>query len=150
MKTKFKIAALTLILSSSVCMTPNVDAASASGNASKFKGHFYKVYNRSVNWHDARKASENMGGHLVTITSMEEQDFVCDLVEGNGTKNCYWIAGRKNSDGVWHWITGEPATYINWAKDQPDNFTGEEDCVMMYRHHNPASASHAGQWNDIC
>ena len=146
---KFKIAALTSLLSLNFCMTSSVDAA-VPNNASKYKGHYYKVYNRSLNWHDAKNYCENMGGHLVTITSLNEQIFIYDLLEENGNKNCYWLGGRKNAEGVWHWITHEQPAYVNWAKDQPDNFTGEEDCVMMYRYHNPSSESTLGQWNDIC
>ena len=149
MDIKFKIAALTSLLSLNFCMTLNVDAA-VPNNASRYKGHYYKVYNRSSNWYDAKNYCENMGGHLATITSLNEQIFICDLVEENGNKNCYWLGGRKNSNGIWHWITNESLAYVNWAKAQPDNFSGEEDCVMMYRYRNPSSKSTLGQWNDIC
>lgn len=144
------MAALLLLLSSNFCMTLKIDAASLPNGVSKYKGHYYKVYNRSSNWYDAKNYCENIGGHLVTITSLSEQIFVCDLIEENGNKNCYWLGARKSSNGIWHWITNESLAYVNWAKNQPDNFTGEEDSVMMYRWNNPSSSSSLGQWNDIC
>ena len=147
---KFKMAALLLLLSSNFCMTLKIDAASLPNGVSKYKGHYYKVYNRSLNWYDAKDYCENMDGHLVTITSLNEQIFIYDLLDKNGNKNCYWLGGRKNSDNIWYWVTDEKTVYFNWAKDQPDNFTKEEDCLMMYRRSNPLSASILGQWNDIC
>ena len=150
MNLKFHKAALALIMSSSFCLTYNVEASSVPSDASKYKGHYYKVYNRSLNWHDAKSYCENKGGHLVTITSLGEQDFVADLIAEDGNKNCYWLGGHKSSKGIWRWVTNEPTPYANWAKGQPDNYTDEEDCVMMYRRKNPASSSSIGQWNDIC
>ena len=148
MNIKFKIAALTLLLTG-IYITSNVDAASLPDGVSKYKGHYYKIYNRSLNWHDAKDYCENMGGHLVTITSLYEQIFIHDLLDKYGDKNCYWLGGRKNSDDIWYWITNEKTDYFNWAKDQPDNFTKEEDCLMIYCRPNPSSASILGQWNDI-
>ena len=147
MNNKFKIAALALVLSAGVGMASDVDAA-VPRDSVKYRNHYYKVYNRSLNWHAAKKFCEDIGGHLATVMSSSEQDFLSDLVAETGTKNCYWLGGHK-SRGVWHWVTNETPTYANWAKDQPDNFTGAEDCVMMYRKRNPASDSSLGQWKDI-
>ena len=69
------------------------------------------------------------GGHLVAITSKEENDFVVDLIRHDSGfwspwKN-EWISGptiglrqREGAPeprGGWEWVTGEPMRFVNWA-----------------------------------
>ena len=48
-------------------------------------GHYYKVFSGpnseypQLTWEEAKLACEQLGGHLVTITSSEEQDFIESL-----------------------------------------------------------------------
>jgi len=147
MNMKNKIASALMLMTTSFGL--NVNAASIPDDAERYNGHYYKVYDRSMTWSEARRYCAQRGGHLVTINSQGEQDFLIDLIQEYGNKNCYWIGGHKNSRGEWRWITNENTYYANWAKGQPDNYTGDEDCAMMYRRRNPEASSHIGQWNDI-
>ena len=87
-----------------------------------------------------------MGGHLVSITSLGEQQAIESIVK-KGTRNIYWLGGY-NSNG-WKWVTGEPFSYSNWASFQPDNWDYVEDKLQMYRQSNPSASSRLGQWNDL-
>ena len=60
-------------------------------NAKEFQGHHYLVVNESMTWEQARKKCVEMKGHLVTITSPEEQDFIRRLSEENWEKYHYWL-----------------------------------------------------------
>ena len=146
---KYKMLILAVIMSSAAMSANSITEASIPNDAVEYKGHYYKVYNNSTNWSSAKSYCQNKGGHLVTITSLGEQNFVADLVYQDGSKNCYWIGGHKSSNGNWRWITDESMSFANWAKKQPDNYTGEEDCLMMYRRKNPSASTDIGQWNDI-
>ena len=98
--------------------------------AQKFNGHYYKLVNDSMYWSDANAACESQNGHLATITSQEEQDFIVGLIESEGTKYNYWLGGSDaDHEGTWSWVTGEDWTYANWRKGQPDNrdTSGEGD-----------------------
>ena len=117
-------------------------SAAFTRDTAKFQGHRYKTYRAALSWSEARDACEKMGGHLVTINSEEEQDFVTHLIL-RGNANCYWIGGIK-VPGRWQWITGEAVTYRNWAKDEPNNADGNEVVIMMYG----KTSSNIGQWND--
>lgn len=104
----------------------------------------YKVINESMTWHEAKEYCEKLGGHLVTITSKEEQNFINSLL--NEDKNLYWI-GLVSNNNNWEWITGEDYKYTNWAKDEPNNdFNNTEDVVQIYgKNHNDF---YKGEWND--
>ena len=65
---------------------------------------------------------EQMGGHLITISSEEEQKIAEQLMQ-SGKKNFYWTGGLIDEDtGGWKWVTGnEDYVYEHWASGQPDN-----------------------------
>ena len=111
----------------------------------EFNGHYYKVFNNGMKWKDAKKTCEDMGGHLVTITSIIEQEVVKNLVVDNGTKGYYWMGGIMISKNNFKWITGEKFSYSNWAGGQPDNAADIENVVTMYK----AQGGFDGLWNDV-
>lgn len=98
-------------------------------------GSIYSVYEDSLSWTDAKKFCEDIGGHLVTITSEEEQNFVVDLISDHN-KDLFWIGLNDTvTDGKWEWVTGEDVVYTNWSSTEPSNGThatyGEEDYVHI-------------------
>lgn len=117
--------------------------------ASQKNGHYYRLFDYGMTWNQANNFCKAMDGHLVTITSKEEQDVVEKLLK-KGKKNSYWAGGYRNSKGELEWVTKEAFDqYSNWASFQPDNYAGEEDKIMLYRNANPRSTSSLGNWNDI-
>jgi len=73
--------------------------------ALEFEGHHYLYYPvRNAKWETAKARCEEKGGHLATITSVEEQDFINDHVNPGSARA--WIGGEK-TDGQWNWVTGE-------------------------------------------
>ena len=105
-------------------------------------GHGYLLVTqaKSLTWDTARTAAQSKGGHLVTITSVEENDFVYSLVgtvdaaySNNGVGDIGpWLGGYQPDGsaepaGGWTWVTGEPFVYSEWAHclddtcAQPDN-----------------------------
>jgi len=114
-------------------------------------GHTYDIVTGTTDltWAQARALAEAMGGHLVTITSSAENDFVAALVtaQGEGNLERYWLGGYQTSPGVneplgsWTWVTGEAWNYANWAAGEPNNGGG----TQHFLHYWPAP----GQWDDI-
>jgi hypothetical protein len=102
-----------------------------------------------ITWPDAKAAAEarshnGFSGHLVTITSQAETDF---LVLNALALSAYWIGGSQPLGHVgaannWSWVTGEPFSYTNWEAGEPNDFYG------------PASEQYLefwvtpGKWND--
>jgi len=115
-------------------------------NRVEFNGHYYQVFDESLDWFAAKARCEEMGGHLVTITSKEEQTFI-DRILTNNNKSNYWAgATDEESEGKWKWITGEEFSYTNWNINEPNNteyFKGEFE---NYLH---ISTSVNNMWNDV-
>ncbi|MDG2424360.1 MAG: FG-GAP-like repeat-containing protein [Phycisphaerales bacterium] len=111
-------------------------------------GHWYdrQTNPSGITWIDAGLAAFNNGGHLVTLTSIEENQFVYDslVVTGNGNIGDWgpWIGAR--ADGTsWHWaITGEPWNYEAWAENEPGS--NDDTKAAGYWNHDGGIA----QWAD--
>ena len=117
--------------------------------AMPFKGHFYQVVDVGLDWHSAKAACESKGGHLVTIGSSSEQDFIANkLLKIQGQRHSYWLGAEKTATGKFVWLDKTPFDYTNWASGQPDNL--KEKALMMYRETNPKAPKHKpGMWNDL-
>lgn len=125
------------------------DSNDILADAVEFNGHYYKMYDSSMTWQEAKAECESLGGHLVTITSQEEQEFVQTLIE-NGTKNQYWL-GLVIDEG---WVTGEEVSYTNWDSIEPNHHSRSDGQIEEYVHilriSNPnVSGSQAYAWNDM-
>jgi hypothetical protein len=98
-----------------VLLAANAQADSAklmwSGN-----GHYYQRFDlKAASWAVGKYKCEAIGGHLATITSVDEQGFIVanfTLVTSNFF-NQYAIGGVSVA-GKWKWITGEPWGYSNF------------------------------------
>ena len=74
-------------------------------------------------YNNSKTACENLGGHLATITSQEEENLLKTLVSGTKYSGASFWLGASPQDGRWEWITGENSDYINdipyYADDNP-------------------------------
>ena len=103
----------------------------------RFNGHDYaKIESGIITWQNAKLNCEKMGGHLATITSEAEQQFIESLIT-DGKADNYWLGAtdrEKAADGAyegnWTWITGEQWGYEHWGKKQPSNTTMYSTWVM--------------------
>lgn len=119
-------------------------------DALTYNGHTYKIFDSGYTWITAKTLCESYGGHLMTITSAEEQQIAEALLKA-GQRNNYWLGATVNADGTFAWITNEDTSYTNWAPEQPDNFVGLENAMMIYNGINPMNVmgSGVGFWNDL-
>ena len=86
--------------------------------------HLYLYVEMAKTWHGASTYCRSRGGHLVTIESASENDFVYELSKGNT-----WLgASDEAQEGTWVWVTGEQLIYTNWEKDEPNNCCPPESC----------------------
>ncbi len=106
-----------------------------------FDGHLYKVFDKSKNFEEAKAYCEQLGGHLATITSPEEQAVIYMYLNYRGTNECMLGGGDVNEEGTWEWFTGEPFGYSSWAVDEPNDWLGE-DYIRIF-------SNQLGRWNDV-
>ena len=97
------------------------EKTSIPNDAVEFEGHYYKLYDLNVSWEEAQEYFKSIQGHLATITSQEENDFIYNYIISIGYKSAYFGASDKETEGIWLWITGEEFIYSNWHNGEPNN-----------------------------
>lgn len=132
-------------------------------------GHYYELVMPDApqstadnfSWFDARDAAaasqfNGAFGHLATITSFGEDEFLRTTFEGNiqirdfphGLPGDFvWIGlTDQDSEGQYTWITGEAFSYSHWASTEPNNL-GDEDFVHIWRRYENGN-NDGWSWND--
>uniref|UniRef100_A0A1A8DNY4 Brevican n=1 Tax=Nothobranchius kadleci TaxID=1051664 RepID=A0A1A8DNY4_NOTKA len=105
----------------------------------KFQGFCYRHFGRRQSWEAAEQHCRLCGGHLLSLMTPEEQDYINDKF-----KEYQWIGlNDRTIEGDFHWSDGNPLLYENWYKGQPDSyFLSGEDCTVMVWHD-------GGRWSDV-
>lgn len=129
--------------------TESNDADASVVSEGTFQGNLYQVFDLSMTWTEAKAYCESLGGHLVAITSAEEQAFIESLLTEDCLKKQYWLGGQY-IDGEFAWVTGEEFSYANWDKDQPDHKSDENYLQIFNETHYEASIHDFTRfkWND--
>ncbi|PIK57791.1 hypothetical protein BSL78_05317 [Apostichopus japonicus] len=81
--------------------------------------------------------------YLADIQSMEENDFVSEMVAGGSRA---WIGAEKDVSSF-YWIRDSESdkvevSFTNWKFNEPNDKDGSEDCVEINR-------GPPGKWNDL-
>lgn len=108
-------------------------------------GHYYVLLSPAT-WTWSERAASALGGHLATIRSRGEQDWVFNSLAGyGGVSRMLWIGFNDvANEGTFRWSSGNAVAFTNWAPSEPNNALTGEDFVTML---NPGN-SQAGRWND--
>ncbi|KAM6910412.1 LOW QUALITY PROTEIN: brevican core protein [Xenentodon cancila] len=105
----------------------------------KFQGFCYRHFSKRQTWETAEQHCRMCGGHLLSVMTPEEQDYVNDKY-----REYQWIGlNDRTIEGDFRWSDGNPLLYENWYKGQPDSyFLSGEDCAVMVWHDD-------GHWSDV-
>ena len=113
--------------------------------------HFYEtvIVPGGISWTDANSLAQQAGGHLVTLNSASENEFVYSIINhedywdgGSGPWiGAYQPSGSVEPAGGWRWVTDEPFHYTHWHETQPNEFTNSNESRVQYRYGN--------WWNDV-
>ncbi len=117
------------------------DGINGSSSHAEYDGHHYMLIKGALTWEEAKSACEALGGHLVTITSAEENAIVRGLLP---PENIFIGMSDHVTEGTWVWVTGEEFAYTNWAPGEPNNYGGDQDYGAIYG----TGSSSAGMWDD--
>ena len=110
---------------------PNITGFTSQQN---YNGHSYYRSTGSAFWLNAKANCEAMGGHLVTVTTSAENNFIFGIWPSG------WIGLTDEvNEGTWRWVTGETYSYTSWNPGEPNN-AGNEDYVQFVG---------GGKWNDL-
>ena len=101
-------------------------------------------------FHARRQTYQSLPGHLATLISQEENDFVWETFQAYD----YWLGGfqvrwARKVDRGWRWITRERWRFTNWGDGEPNDAgetegveDGEENFLQFWE-------VEPGKWNDI-
>lgn len=134
-----------------LALTSTVTLADSKRVRFSDNGHIYQRFDGNISWSSAKADCEKKQGHLVTLTSEEENQFVYDtlLDEDSGAVGSRYIIGMYESpEFQWNWVTGESWDYTNWASEQPDNdwvYEAPWSYTRIYQNHGATSNS---EWDD--
>uniref|UniRef100_A0A914W6F3 Uncharacterized protein n=1 Tax=Plectus sambesii TaxID=2011161 RepID=A0A914W6F3_9BILA len=114
-----------------------------------------KVFAENVTWSAAEHSCQNYAGHLVSVHSGFENNFIMQEAQKvlPNTSRGPWMGGNigtpaRGNLNDWFWTDGtEFQTFMNWSPGQPDA-SGGPDCSR-----GPEACLHMfpdGAWNDVC
>ncbi|XP_070540434.1 polycystin-1-like protein 2 [Ptychodera flava] len=87
-------------------------------------GSCYHFSSDLKTWQDAKDACQSIGGYLVTIETVSEQNFLEEqtmLRAGSclPPSNCNAWIGLQYANKGYRWVSGNEAEYTDWAQGQP-------------------------------
>ncbi len=101
--------------------------------------HCYTRFDAAATFVAARDACAAARGHLVTIAMEAENLAVTTALLGLNVS--HWLGFTDLQDeGLFRWVTGEPAPFTRFRAGEPNDASGNEDCGEIVTD---------GFWNDI-
>nr|XP_055060105.1 C-type lectin domain family 4 member E-like isoform X2 [Misgurnus anguillicaudatus] len=91
-------------------------------------------------WSDSRQFCRDRGGDLIIINTEEEQRYISSIA-----KDVVWIGlSDIAEEGKMKWVDNTPLIKGFWVENEPNDFSGSEDCVDL----NPTKPV-LNNWNDL-
>ena len=150
-------------------------SATGTGNIFEFNGHYYEVVLVDSAEHDsafldaASRQYNGIQGHLVTITSADENQFITDYLNNlSAPVGEYYTAGSDAAtEGTFIWVQGPEAgtnvedDYTNWwsegygSGNEPNSYVPNYDydvadsiTISTYWDSSNTSSTDGGTWFD--
>ena len=112
-------------------------------NAAMYNGRIYKIFTKKLSWFEAYTYCSKLGGHLVTVTSEDEQTFIETYMNSESFRSPAWM-GAYTDGNDFRWVTGEAFEYTNWKEGEPN--CGNSSKNEFFAHFN--FDTYFGFWND--
>ena len=135
MKNLIHTAVVTLFAASAVHAQEAVQWKVSDGG----NGHWYVLHPTTESWPALRTISESLGGHLVTLNTIQEwswvkQNFEIPFQTGRfvGGFQDRSAADFVEPGGGWRWVTGEPFIFDLAYMAPFDDFCGNQQVMYIY------------------
>lgn len=112
-------------------------------------GHWYGLTSGASTWDAMEAEAVIAGGHLASIASMSENQFIFSLITpsvgGPSGETACWIGLSRPGGSAWRWSDGSAFDFTAWRPGEPNNAAGQEWWGWIY---GPGSYSWQAAWND--
>ena len=106
-------------------------------------GHYYYLLG-ATNWTISERWATNLGGHLATVNTANEQNWIFDnFASLGGTNHNLWIGLTNLAGANFGWVSGQTNSYTNWLSGQPLN---NDATVRNYTFIRGITNSPSGLW----
>lgn len=99
----------------------------------------YSYFMEHVNYTTASDRCSSMDSSLASPKSLQENDFLVALVASD--EQVYIGLDDRATEDVFVWSDGQTLSWSNWEYGEPNDYSGQEDCVHL-------QPDKAGQWRD--
>jgi len=107
---------------------------------SPINGHRY-AKTPLMTWASAEALAALGGGHLATVRSQAEQDWIVQTYQPTVGGNLWIGLSDQAQEGVWVWSSGEELLYEDWCPGEPNDYMGAQDFGNI-------GVCAAGSWDD--
>ncbi|KAL3888463.1 hypothetical protein ACJMK2_000830 [Sinanodonta woodiana] len=93
----------------------------------------YKLHVENKIFNDAMTACETEGAKILVLRNQNEMNFIQSVVSSKvGAGTPVYIGIRAiGVNRVWKLFNGQNGTYLPWSYQEPDNFQGNSNCVLL-------------------
>ena len=120
-----------------------------------YEGHTYHLLQRSL-FAEAEAEAILLGGHLVTIDSEAENQFIVDTFGATATAEApssivsLWTGlNDVQNEGQFVWTSGDPVSYTNWHTTEPAGNFEDEDYGAIFIYLDSGFFIPVGKWHDV-
>jgi hypothetical protein len=124
-------------VSSSSSGCPNCPCPSAV-----FGGRTFLFCQDMRTWPEAEMFCAGLGGHLASIHSTAENDFIFQEINAFSHDKAWIGFNDRAVEGTFVWTDASPSDFTDWAPGEPNNAGGNEDCGQLDRFYPDET------WND--
>ncbi|KAF4108886.1 hypothetical protein G5714_009959 [Onychostoma macrolepis] len=99
------------------------------------QGKCYQFFRKNLNAHQAESHCQSIchNGHLASVASSYIRGEIGKLMDRNGGRTRAWLGGRRIlRTKKFRWLDGTRWSYNGWAKGEPNNRGGKENCVETW------------------
>ena len=123
------------LLNAQILAAQNESLSFSSGNCPcawpQFGTHCYRYFDHQTTWSDAEATCVAEGGHLASIHSKDENDFIHQL--SNCTQQDLWIGSHDDdADRHWRWTDSSEWEFAAWARVEHTGNWWEQQCGHMF------------------